>query len=108
MRGWLWQSIISGLDFIKAWEGTVYNNSASLLLFSCSDSFKEQYSSTFIYLPLRDVHLFLGSVSNRLESSAFIYPQLCLWGGSEIFIGLDQHSVGTYTQLIQVNDKKVN
>lgn len=52
------------------------------------------------------MQLFLGSVSNRLESSAFIYPQPCLWGGSETFIGLNEHSVGTYTQLIQLDDKK--
>lgn len=52
------------------------------------------------------MQLFLGSVSNRLESSAFIYPQPCLWGGSQMFMGLDEHTVGTYTQLIQLDDKK--
>lgn len=47
----------------------------TLLLFSCSDSFKEQYFSALIYLLLGAVQLFMGSVCSRQESAAFNSPQ---------------------------------
>lgn len=100
---WTDLPLISGWDILKAWECNVSNNGTHLLLFSCSNSLKGQYFSFFIYQPLWDTQLFLGSVHCRLESTASVPhssvsegDQGCLWHWMNM-------TGGNSTQLAQVD-----
>lgn len=102
--------LIYGWDFLKAWECSVSNNSTHLLLFSCSDSFKEQYFPFFIYRPLWDTQLFLGCVvdwnplplfptalSLSLRGIRDVYGTGWTWQGATLLI---QHKLMPFNSII--------